>query len=173
MLKGKLTYLVLFLIIMAGIVGPTMYSDRITSTANQDEAMPEQQPAASSPDGAKEDGYAVGIAVVGKDGELLYPPGYVTLTPRDTWGITALGALEATGLPYTPSTRWFGFVEAVAGQRNKGQAGWMFAVNGEIPLVAADEKPVKAGDKVIWWYSKNIGAPTPSWDDLLKQAAGN
>lgn len=173
MLKKKLLYLALFFIIIAGIFGPAIYSGKLTGTGNLDEAKPQQQPLASSPAGATGDGNAVSIAVVGKDGELLHPPGYVTLTPRNTWGVTALGALEASGLPYTLSSRWFGFVEAVAGQRNQGQAGWMYMVNGEIPLVAAGEKQVKTGDKVLWWYSKSLGAPPPNWDDLLKQAAGN
>ncbi|MFZ5634067.1 MAG: DUF4430 domain-containing protein [Bacillota bacterium] len=141
--------------------------------AGLDGATPAREPAGNLPAEAMEDGCAVGIAVVGMDGELLYGPGNVTVTKKNMGEVTALGALDATGLPYTMSTRWSGFVEAVAGQRNKGQAGWMYKVNGEIPLVAADQKTVKAGDKVIWWYSKSMGDPAPNWDVLIKRGAGN
>jgi len=234
LLKRKFIYIVLFLVILAGIIGPAVYSNKIVGqrqaadrsaggeaagltavgqtpadstdkksgvtytqstgsqasdgpaardtvdrkgnsagTAGQDSATPAQKPVAASSAVAKEDGCTVGIAVVGMDGELLYGPGNVTVTGKNMWEVTALGALDATGLPYTMSTSWSGFVEAVAGQRNKGQSGWMYKVNGEIPMVAADQKTVKAGDKVIWWYSKSMGAPTPDWDDLIKRGAGN
>ncbi|MFZ5649172.1 MAG: DUF4430 domain-containing protein [Bacillota bacterium] len=232
-MKRKLIFIVFFLVIIAGIMGPAIYTDKISSqkqaadrpvggeaagltaggqtpadsaaksgvtsaqstglqtdngsatrdtagrkdnsagTANQDSAAPAQKPAAASSAGAKEDGCTIGIAVVGMDGELLYGPGNVTVSKKNMWEVTALGALDATGLPYTMSTRWSGFVEAVAGQRNKGQAGWMYMVNGEIPMVAAGEKPVKTGDKVIWWYSKSMGAPIPDWNDLVRRGAGN
>lgn len=48
----------------------------------------------------------VRVAVVGKDKELLYGPKEVKITDRNPWGFTALGALEATGLPYVLSTRF-------------------------------------------------------------------
>lgn len=111
---------------------------------------------------------AVSVAVVGKDGVVLYGPAEVRLTKKNRWDITALGALDATGLPYEVSARWAGLVESVAGQRNKGQAGWMYKVNGEIPMVAADRKTLAAGDKVIWWYSRSIDDPTPNWQGLFK-----
>jgi len=232
-MKRKLIYLIFFLVIIAGIMGPVIYANKITGqkqavspstgggavslkaggqtpadsaaksgvapaqsagpqtdngfsagdaagrrgssvgTDGQDSAKPTQKSVATSSAGAKEGGCAVGIAVVGMDGELLYGPGNVTVTKKNMWEVTAMGALDATGLTYTMSTRWSGFIEAVAGQRNKGQAGWMYMVNGEIPMVAADQKTIKAGDKVIWWYSKSMGAPTPDWDDLIKRGAGN
>lgn len=108
----------------------------------------------------------INIAVLGKDGKVLFGPAPVEVEKKNRWGITALGALDSTGLAYDVSAGWSGFVEAVAGQRNKGLAGWMYQVNGEIPLVAADKKPVAAGDKIIWWYSKGIDIPPPSWDSF-------
>lgn len=110
----------------------------------------------------------VNIAVVGKNGEILFGPAAMQITKKNRWGVTALGTLDATGLPYDMSTGWSGFVEAIAGQRNKGQSGWMYKVNGEIPLVAADKKPVTTGDKVIWWYSKSMDTPPPGWDELVR-----
>lgn len=115
----------------------------------------------------EESGIVVGTAVIGKDGELLYGPGEVALKEENRWGITALGALEATGLPYVMSTRYPDFVIAVAGQYNKGQSGWMYKVNDEVPLVAASQKTVQEGDRVIWWYSTSLQAPPPSWEQLV------
>lgn len=140
-----------------------------SGTAGQDSTMPVQKPTGTPPAGVQEDGCVVGIAVVGMSGELLYGPGNVTVTKKNRWDVTALGALDATALPCTISTRWNGFVEAGAGQLNKGQSGWMYKVNSEIPMVAADQKPVKTGDKVIWWYSKKMGNPSPDWDELVKR----
>lgn len=115
---------------------------------------------------AGENGCKVDVAVMGAGGELLYGPVNVTLTEKNTWDITALGALEATGLNYTLSSGGPSFVEAVAGQRNQGQSGWMYMVNNEIPMLAADQKILKAGDKVLWWYSRSIEDPLPVWDGL-------
>lgn len=111
----------------------------------------------------------VNVAVLGKNEELLFGPASLTITKKDTGDVTALDVLDATGLPYNISAKWPDFVEAVAGQSNKGQSGWMFKVNGEVPLVACDKKPVTNGDKVIWWYSRNMDIPPPEWDNLLKR----
>jgi hypothetical protein len=108
----------------------------------------------------------VGVAVVGKDGELLFGPAEVKISPENPWGATALGALEATGLPYALSPRFPDLVEAIAGQRNQGLSGWMYQVNGEVPMVAASRKPVKPGDRVIWWYSQDLSQPPPRWEEL-------
>lgn len=115
----------------------------------------------------------VDVAVVGDGGGLLFGPAKVTLS-KDKYAQsdTPLGALDATGLNYKISA-FYCFVEEVAGLRNKGQSGWMYKVNGEIPMVAADEKKLKNGDRVIWWYSKGVGTPAPEWEDLdIKQNPG-
>jgi len=108
----------------------------------------------------------VKIAVVGENRELLYGPGIVKLSKNNPGGLTALGALDATGLPYNISKRFPGFVEAIAGLHNKGQGGWLYQVNGEVPPVAADKRAVAANDRVIWWYSSSINAPPPRWEQL-------
>lgn len=141
-----------------------------SGAAGRDQVMPAaKETAGSSPAVAKENGYVVGIAVIGVNGELLYGPVNVTITKKNEQDVTALDALEAAGLPYSLSTRWPGFIEEIAGQRNKGQSGWMYQVNGEIPLVAAGQKQVRGGDKVIWWYSKSMNTPPPNWDGLVKR----
>lgn len=123
----------------------------------------------SSPDLSSGKAVTVNVAVLGKNEELLFGPAGVTITKKDDGGATALDTLDATGLPYHLSTNWTGFVEEVAGQSNKGQAGWMFKVNGEVPLVACDKKTVANDDQIIWWYSRSMDIPPPEWDDLLKR----
>ena len=44
----------------------------------------------------------------------------------------------------------------------------MYSVNGDVPMHMADRHPVKAGDRVIWWYSNSMEQPQPHWDDLIK-----
>jgi hypothetical protein len=115
-----------------------------------------------------EGGCLVWIAVVGKNGEQLFPAGQVSLKKDNKWGVTALGALETSGITYVTSPTWPDFVYSISGQVNSGVSGWMYSVNGDIPMHMADRHPVKAGDKVIWWYSNSMEQPQPLWDDLIK-----
>jgi len=49
------------------------------------------------------------------------------------------------------------FVESIAGIKNgTDNKYWQYWVNGELPMVAADKKEVKKGDKVEWKF-----APSP------------
>jgi hypothetical protein len=112
-------------------------------------------------------GLVVSVAVVGKDGALLYGPGRVTLPSESVWGVTAMGALVATGLPYAMSTTYSDFVESIAGEQNSGMSGWMYAVDGKVGPVAANAEPVNAGDQVIWWYAVSSSSVPPTWGDLV------
>ncbi|RJQ25246.1 MAG: DUF4430 domain-containing protein [Peptococcaceae bacterium] len=112
--------------------------------------------------------YSVSIAVVGKNGEHLYGPGSVTVSKNGRWGLTALGALHATGLSYTDDS---GFVKSIVGQANSGMNGWMYKVNNSVPGVLACDKTVSEGDRVIWWYSTDMNSSGPSWDSLLNSSA--
>jgi len=69
------------------------------------------------------------------------------------------------------SSRFPDLVVAVAGQRNKGQSGWMYKVNDEVPLVAASKRKLQEGDRVIWWYSTSISNPPPEWNSLKKSGS--
>ncbi|MGB9660896.1 MAG: S-layer homology domain-containing protein [Moorellaceae bacterium] len=123
----------------------------------------------STPSGSSGTGAAsctVQIAVVGKSGELLYGPGSVTVLASNRWGLTVLGALDATGLSYTMSSKWPDLVESIAGQANSGMSGWMYQVNGSVGSVAAGQYPIGEGDKIIWWYSKDLSTPAPDWEEL-------
>ncbi|HHY40835.1 MAG TPA: DUF4430 domain-containing protein, partial [Syntrophaceticus sp.] len=72
----------------------------------------------------------VSIAIVGKDGELIYEPGEVTVQESGEWGLTALGALEATGVSYEVKDTDYGpYVTSVNGQAGDPNGGWMYTVN--------------------------------------------
>ncbi|SHI84843.1 S-layer homology domain-containing protein [Desulfofundulus thermosubterraneus] len=115
----------------------------------------------------------VGMAVVGLNGELLYGPSYVMVPKENKWGLTALGALDASGVPYHTSTwSWGILVDEIAGQANSGMAGWMYTVNGQVPSFGPEKYNIKEGDKIIWYYSKSMDQQPPKWDDLVKQASG-
>lgn len=148
----------------------------------QGDPAPEQQAASSRENAAAartsgdtgaaaepESGCTVGIAIVGKNGELFYNAGQVVVKKDNKWGITALGALDATGVPYTTAPAWPDFVYSISGQANSGVSGWMYSVNGDIPMHMADKHPVKAGDKVIWWYSNSMDQPQPQWEELSQK----
>ncbi|MBE0466446.1 MAG: S-layer homology domain-containing protein [Candidatus Desulforudis sp.] len=122
-----------------------------------------------SPGSGETDVVLVSVAVVGKNVELLFRSVYVPLTKDNEWGLTALGALDATGLPYQTSDRWRGFVTCIAGQCNQGMDGWMYKVNGVTPGVSAADKAVRDGDRVIWWYG-SPNDPGPG-DELWERPA--
>lgn len=121
-----------------------------------------RNPPATSP---AADEYTVNIAVVGKNGELLFGPGPVVVSKTGNWGLTALGALHVTGLSYTHDG---GFVKSIAGQANSGMSGWMYKVNNSVPASLAIDYRVNQGDRVIWWYSTDPNSSGPTWDSLGK-----
>lgn len=211
-MKKKVGYLLATLIILLGLIGPIIYTQKIShsgqtsseaalnqsqassspgntvasapeTTTNQkslaptasDSATTKTEPGKNTVTGEKKignpadsfrEGLKVDIAVVGVKGQLLYGPATVTVPQNNRWGLTALGALDATGLKYSLSPNYGNFVISIAGQTNKGMCGWMYKVNGEVPMVAASEKKVNQGDKIIWWYSESIDASSPTWENL-------
>jgi hypothetical protein len=104
--------------------------------------------------------------VVGRSGEKLFGPATVNVLSTNPWGLTALGALDATGLSYIMSTTFDGFVNSIAGQAGSGMEGWMYTVNDTSPMVAAKDHDVSSGDKVIWYYSKSMEQEAPTWAQL-------
>jgi len=76
-------------------------------------------------------------------------------------GITAFGLLEKASkeqnfILKTKSYDTGIFIEAIGDVEN-GQNGkyWMYYVNGEMPMVAADKKELKNGDKVEFKFEKS------------------
>lgn len=122
-----------------------------------------EDPASSSPPGIK-----AAVAVVGKNGKILFGPAAVTIPGGKP--ATALTALAATGLPYAMSSRFPDLVVSIADQQNQGQSGWMYKVNGVTASVAAPKKHVSEGDRIIWWYSQSLDAPSPEWETLLNNS---
>lgn len=232
-MKRKLTYLIAFLVVLAAVIGPVVYMQKVfgsdrqngavssvdTSSGMQNNPVGQEYPAATAgqnspgldkglpdtevkqgdpvtqqqaavsgatsqvsaslaPSGdaaavtapavSPEDGCPVWVAVVGKNGEQLYKAGQVFIKKDNKWGITALGALEASGISYVTSPVWPDFVYSICGQANSGVSGWMYSVNGDVPMHMADKHPVKTRDRVIWWYSNSMEQPQPHWDDLIK-----
>ena len=117
-------------------------------------------------DKVQPDGQKIEIAVVGLKGEILFGPTSVTLKEDKHWGSSVLGALEAAGLDYRMSPKYGNLVVSIAGLANQGASGWMYQVNGETPMTAANEKKVNPGDKIIWWYSESLSTPCPAWEEL-------
>jgi hypothetical protein len=67
---------------------------------------------ASSDDGGAESekGTEVSLAIVGAGGKIIFGPGKVIIKDDNKWGVTALGALDASGVEYRISSRFAGFV---------------------------------------------------------------
>lgn len=100
-------------------------------------------------------GTTVIVEVIGKNGNSLFGPDEVTLRDSDRWGVTAMGALDKTGLSYELSSTYDNLVVSIAGQDNEGMDGWMYKVNGVVPAVLAADYPVSDNDRITWWYSTN------------------
>ena len=111
-------------------------------------------------------GITVKVAVTGKDGTILYGPSSVYLSTTAPYGLTAMSALDATGLDYELSNRNDGMVVAIAGQANEGMNGWCGKVNTTSFWDVPKEIPVKKGDQIIFWYSMDANFDGPSWEDL-------
>jgi hypothetical protein len=113
--------------------------------------------------GSTDKSIRVYVAIVGSDGELLFSPRTVSVYPDDTYGLTAVGALDATGLSwdYTP-----GLVTEIEGQQNQGMNGWMYKINNKALKMSAFESSVKENDQVIWWYSYDPNSEGPSWKEV-------
>ncbi|NLC04418.1 MAG: DUF4430 domain-containing protein [Tissierellia bacterium] len=104
----------------------------------------------------------VNMALIDNNGKVIYGPQSLTLKGNDKFGLTALGALEETGLDYLISTS-NDFVESIQTIANEGLNGWMYAVNGETPPVAALEKTLVDGDVVLWYYSTSATTGIPAF----------
>ncbi|MCR6544845.1 S-layer homology domain-containing protein [Dehalobacterium formicoaceticum] len=122
------------------------------------------------------DDITVKVYIVGKGGakDVLFGPDNVTISKKDTYGWTALGALDAAGLDWAASKDSEDLVVEIEGQKNQGQNGWMFKVNNTVPEVAAGVTKVKAGDKILWWYSMDaMDTHGPDWPSGASAGAGS
>lgn len=116
----------------------------------------------------------VNIAIVGKDGELIYEPGEVTVRESGEWGLTALGALEATGVSYEVKDTDYGpYVTSVNGQAGDPNGGWMYTVNDKSLLVGMHQYELQDGDCIVIYNSTDWQIPGPTWEELTGQTPPN
>lgn len=116
----------------------------------------------------------VSVAIVGKDGELLFTPGEITVQKSGKWGLTALGALDATGIEHEVTDSDYGpYISSINGQVPEDMAGWMYTVNDQSQLVGVGDYILNEGDCIIFYYSSNWEDPAPKWADLTQQTPPN
>lgn len=76
--------------------------------------------------------------------------------PTFASGATVYDALMATGLSVNAESSAYGiYVTAVGGlAKNEygGDSGWMYSVNGVVPMTSCDSYVLKDGDSVSWYY---------------------
>ena len=77
--------------------------------------------------------------------------------------LTALGALDASGIGYSASDSWWNlygdiYMDSIDGQHDNPPAGWMFAVNGNVPMNGANNVVINDGDTVTWFYSEDMNS---------------
>ena len=76
-------------------------------------------------------------------------------------GVTAFDLLrnetEELNIALKTKTYDVGIFIEVIGDKENGQDGkyWMYYVNGELPMVAADKKEIKVGDRVEFKFEKS------------------
>ncbi len=117
------------------------------------------------------DTITVTTSVIGENNEALFGPAQLTLNRNQSYGLTALGALEASGLSWSFSPQFSTLVDTIAGQKNEGMCGWMFKINGNVPMIPARDAVLAQGDSLIWWYSTDIDSMgnTPAVPGVMSQ----
>jgi plastocyanin len=119
---------------------------------------------------------SVGVAIVGQNGQTMYGPSSVTVSPGNQWGLTVLGALDATGTHYaTTSTDvgvWVANIDGEAMQQG-GTAGWIFTVNGVESPVGPAVTNINNGDRVLWYWSSSMSQAPPTWPSGTTPGGGS
>lgn len=75
--------------------------------------------------------------------------------------MSAFGVLIASGNSVVTAERWGGlYIDSINGKiPSSDTEGWMYQVNGNSPGSMANNYPVSVGDKVIWYFSKDMSDP--------------
>lgn len=124
----------------------------------------------SNPEGPKEENTCkVNVSIVmPKAGgyDCMFTPKEVTISnQKQDKGFTALGALQAATSLFQMTDD---MVTSIYGYENKEQNGWIYSINGVVPDKSASKAEVKAGDKIVWYYSLNgMEGKIPSWEELI------
>ncbi len=109
---------------------------------------------------------SVGVWVVGMNGQTMYGPSYVIVNPDNQWGLTVLGALDATDIHYATTNTDYGvWVINIDGEamQQGGTTGWIYTVNGVEGSVGPAVATVKNNDQVIWYWSNSMSQQAPTW----------
>jgi len=121
-------------------------------------------------------GTSVGVAVVGLNGQMIYGPSTVVISSSDKYGLTALGALVATGLQYVAPNGNYGIwvtnIDGLANGSSGSTVGWMFTVNDAAPSTGPAVTTVANGDHVIWYYTESMNQIAPTWAGLTSGSSG-
>ncbi|MBU5485616.1 DUF4430 domain-containing protein [Clostridium sp. MSJ-11] len=112
--------------------------------------------------------FKVNVAIAIPEGgkyECYFKPQEVTISDKKhDKGFTALGALQASTELYQMTGD---MVTSIYGIENAGKNGWMYTVNEVVPEEMASKVSVKAGDKIIWYYSMgSMEGKAPTWEEL-------
>lgn len=119
------------------------------SSSSNSSAGGSSQPSASAPAGTVTVYVSVSSSAVGNP-----VSGGGTFTFNQ--GATVYDALCACGLSMNASNTGYGiYVSAIGGLAEKehgGHSGWMYSVNGAVPMTACSNYMLSNGDSVSWYY---------------------
>lgn len=119
------------------------------SSSSNSSAGGSSQPSASAPAGTVTVYVSVSSSTVGNP-----VSGGGTFTFNQ--GATVYDALCACGLSMNASNTGYGiYVSAIGGLAEKehgGHSGWMYSVNGAVPMTACSNYVLSNGDSVSWYY---------------------
>lgn len=112
----------------------------------------------------------VSMAVVGKNGALLFAPSSFSVNSTNEWGLSVLGALDASGADYRIGLweEWGYYIDSVQGLDSNGTGGWMYAVNNKAGMTMAANCTIKNNDKIVFYWASAMEDQPPLWSDLLK-----
>ena len=124
-------------------------SSSSASSSSSSSAGVSSQPGASAPAGTVTVYVSVSSSAVGNP-----VSGGGTFTFNQ--GATVYDALCACGLSMNASNTGYGiYVSAIGGLAEKehgGHSGWMYSVNGAVPMTACSNYVLSNGDSVSWYY---------------------
>lgn len=124
-------------------------SSSLGSSSSSSSAGGSSQPGASAPAGTVTVYVSVSSSAVGNP-----VSGGGTFTFNQ--GATVYDALCACGLSMNASNTGYGiYVRAIGGLAEKehgGNSGWMYSVNGAVPMTACSNYVLSNGDSVSWYY---------------------
>lgn len=124
-------------------------SSSSASSSSSSSAGGSSQPGASAPAGTVTVYVSVSSSAVGNP-----VSGGGTFTFNQ--GATVYDALCACGLSMNASNTGYGiYVSAIGGLAEKehgGHSGWMYSVNGAVPMTACSNYVLSNGDSVSWYY---------------------